>query len=109
MHELAIAESIIEIAVEAAGEAKVTRVVVEVGKLAAVVPSALRFCFDLASQDTPVAGAELALVELPGHARCRRCGAELTLDVAWGQCACGSGELDWLGGSELRVKSIEVA
>jgi hydrogenase nickel incorporation protein HypA/HybF len=41
-------------------------VVVEIGALAAVLPDALTFSFELASDGTSAAGAELSIVELAG-------------------------------------------
>jgi hydrogenase nickel incorporation protein HypA/HybF len=108
VHELAIARQIVDIALESSGGARVRRIVVEVGKLSAVLPDALRFCFDLATEDTAAAGAALEIVETPGRARCRGCGAEIELDRPFGTCACGATELDWLAGDQLRVTAMEV-
>lgn len=65
MHELGIAQAIVDIAAESSGGARVLRVVVEVGKLAAVLPDALRFSFDVASEGTLVEGAALEIIERP--------------------------------------------
>src|SRR5262249_39320975 len=92
----------------ALGMGHVTRVVMEIGKLSAVLPDAVRFCFDLCSEGTVVAGAELEIVELPGRARCRECGGEMTLEQPFGRCDCGSTDLEWLSGEELRIKEFEV-
>jgi hydrogenase nickel incorporation protein HypA/HybF len=109
MHELSITEEIIAIVAEHARGAKVTRVVLEIGKLSAVLPDAVRFCFDLCSQGTVADGAVLEILETPGRARCRACGAEVSLDRPYGQCGCGGTDLEWLSGEELRVKEMEVA
>ena len=45
---------------------RVVRVVVEVGELAAALPDALRFSFDVASEGTPVEGAALDIISTPG-------------------------------------------
>jgi hydrogenase nickel incorporation protein HypA/HybF len=66
MHELGLALEIVEIVTRRAAGAKVRRVVVEVGALAAVLPDALAFSFQLASDGTSAAGAELSIVELGG-------------------------------------------
>jgi hydrogenase nickel incorporation protein HypA/HybF len=66
MHELGIAQQIIDIARQGSGDARITRVVVSVGKLTAVLPDALRFCFDLATDDTPMKGALLEIREVAG-------------------------------------------
>jgi hydrogenase nickel incorporation protein HypA/HybF len=108
MHELGITQEIIAIAAEHSGGAKILRVVVEIGKLSAILPDAVRFCFELCREGTSAEGAELEIIETPGRARCRQCGAELQLEQPFGRCACGCSELDWLSGEELRVKQIEV-
>jgi hydrogenase nickel incorporation protein HypA/HybF len=108
VHELAIVEDIIMSVCEASNGARITRVVVEIGRLTAVLPDAVRFCFELASDGTPAEGATLEIIETPGRARCRACSAELTLDRPFGRCACGGTELDWLAGDELRIQSMEV-
>jgi hydrogenase nickel incorporation protein HypA/HybF len=66
MHELAIVEDVIDRVSERAGGARVVRVVLEIGRLTAVLPDAVRFCFDLASEGTAAAGARLDIVETPG-------------------------------------------
>jgi len=109
MHELGIAQQIVEIAVEGSGGARIRRIVLEVGQLAAVLPEALRFCFEAASEGTEAEGAALEIVEVPGRARCRACGAELALARPFGRCGCGGTDLDWSSGEELRVRELEVA
>jgi hydrogenase nickel incorporation protein HypA/HybF len=109
MHELGIAQAIVEQVSERAQGARVLRVVLEVGKLAVVLPDALQFCFDLAAQETPVAGAVLEIIEVPGRARCRECGGAVQLERPFGRCECGSTSLEWLSGEELIIKEFEVA
>lgn len=108
MHEVGITMEIVAIAAERAGAARVRRVVVEIGRLTAVLPDAVRFCFDACAEGTAVAGASLEIVEIPGRARCRACGGELALDRPFGVCACGNTDLEWLAGEELRVTRVEV-
>jgi hydrogenase nickel incorporation protein HypA/HybF len=66
MHEVGITEEIIDIALRHAASAKVRRIIVEIGSETAVLPDAVRFCFDLCAEGTPVEGAELEIVELTG-------------------------------------------
>ena len=65
MHELGIAQEVVALVAEHA-QGKVTRVVLEIGKLSAILPDAVRFCFDLCSEGTVVAGAQLEIIEIPG-------------------------------------------
>jgi hydrogenase nickel incorporation protein HypA/HybF len=109
MHELGIAEQIVAIAAERSGGARVSRVVVQVGKLAAVLPDALLFCFDAATEGTPLEGARLEIEEVDGRGRCRGCAGDVVLSRPWARCACGSDDVEWLSGDELRVRAMEVA
>ncbi len=70
MHELSIATAIVDACAERAGGARVLRVRLEIGQLAAVMPDALRFCFDVCAQGTPLEGAELDIIEIPGRGAC---------------------------------------
>jgi hydrogenase nickel incorporation protein HypA/HybF len=67
MHELALMESLVETVVENVGNAKVASVRLEVGRLAAVVPDSLRFCFDVCARGTSLEGAVLEIIEMTGH------------------------------------------
>ena len=109
MHELAIAQEIVELACERCPDGRIARIVVAVGKLSTVLPDALRFCFDEVTRETAAEGARLEIVETPGRARCRACGAGVELERPFGRCVCRSTDLEWLSGEELEVRDVEVA
>jgi hydrogenase nickel incorporation protein HypA/HybF len=114
MHEMGIALQIIDIAAASVPPelraARIARVNLRIGKLAAVVPDSLRFCFSIASRDTALEGAELAIEELPVAARCRECGETWTLEEPAFSCRrCAGGSLEVLSGRELDIVSIEIA
>jgi hydrogenase nickel incorporation protein HypA/HybF len=108
MHELGLTQEIIEIVKEAARERKVKRVVLEIGKLSCVLPDAVQFCFDLCAEGTVAEGAELEIIQPSGVGRCRRCKETFPLDSALAYCVCGSLDIEWISGEELRVKSVEL-
>ena len=109
MHELAIAESLAEIAERHAAGRRVTRIEVHVGHLRQVVPAALEFAFELVAQGTALDGAELALVEVPVAVWCRSCGAESRPDGFPLTCrACGGWDFAVTAGDELRVESLDL-
>jgi len=109
MHELSLAESIVDIAVRHARGRRVTRVEVAVGHLRQVVPAALEFAFELVAQGTAVEGAELVLDEVPGAGLCGTCGVESRLDSFPLLCrSCGSSDLEIVAGEELLVESLDV-
>ncbi len=108
MHELGITHQVVEIVCRRAEGRRVKRVVLEIGKLTVVLPDAVRFCFDLCCEGTEAAGAALEIVEISACARCRACQTDITRDQPFGMCACGSCDLEWLSGDELRVREIEI-
>jgi hydrogenase nickel incorporation protein HypA/HybF len=66
VHELALTDGVVQMVRERLGEQRVVRVRLAVGADAAVVPDALRFCFEVCTQGTSLDGAALEIVEVPG-------------------------------------------
>ncbi|WAL69307.1 hydrogenase maturation nickel metallochaperone HypA [Amycolatopsis cynarae] len=108
MHELSITQSVVEAIAERMGEAEVTAVCLEIGRLSGVVPDAVRFCFDVVCAGTRLEGARLDIVEPEGRARCRACGEEFGMPDPIPLCPCGSADVEIVGGRQLRIKSVEV-
>lgn len=108
MHEMSITQSIVAIVAEQAGSRKVVRVTLEIGKLSALMPEAIRFCFDIVAEGSPLAGAALDIIEIPGRANCLDCGATISLNEVYGRCPCGSWRLDRISGDEMNIKSMEL-
>ncbi len=108
MHELAITQSIVDTVTARTGAAKVSVVTVRVGRLSGVIPDAMRFCFELVTESTPLAGARLDVEEPEGRGRCRSCGADVVLPDMILLCSCGSADVEVTAGRELAVASVEV-
>jgi len=108
MHELGITRSVVAICAENSNGARVLRVTLEIGKLSAIMPDAVRFCFDICASGTVVEGATLEILETPGLAKCKSCGSNVELRQIVGRCFCGSNDLQIIAGEELKVKEIEV-
>ena len=109
MHEISIAESIVEISARHANGRRVTKVYLKVGHLRQIVPSALAFSFELVAHGTSVEGAQLEMEEIPVKGKCRKCSAESRLESFPLQCkACGASDLWILEGEELYVESLEL-
>lgn len=109
MHELSIAQAIVDVAARHAGESRVAHVYVRVGHLRQVVPSALEFSFELCAHGTLVEGACLELEQVPVAVTCRSCAAESEPDgfpLACGACAALA--VDVVAGEELQVESLEL-
>lgn len=113
MHEMAIAESLLEIVLDESGRhgiTRVNRIQLQVGALAAVVPAALTFCFDLISRDSIAVGAVLAIETVPVVVRCPECKELFEVDNQFYVCPqCGPipAGLDLTSGRELTLLSIE--
>lgn len=108
MHEMAITQSVIEACSAEAGGERVIRVVLEIGCLCALLPDAVRFCYDVCAQGTPLEGSALEILTIPGRARCQDCGSDLELHDCLALCPCGSANLACTGGDELRIKEMEM-
>jgi len=108
VHELSIAQSVLDAVCSRAAGRTVHSVRMQVGALTAVVPQALRFCWALAAEGTVADGARLEIDERPATARCRECGVETTTTDPILLCPCGSADLDVTAGRELQIVSMEV-
>ena len=109
MHELALTESVLHAIRQRLGDTRVVRVRLEIGRLMAVMPEALRFAFDTCTQGTPLGGARLEIDEIDARGRCRACAREALFDGAIPLCACGSADIELFAGRELHIKEVEVA
>ena len=111
MHELALTQGIVDLVTQVGrreGLHRVSRVVVEVGAAAAVLPDALTFCFDIVAADSIARGAELVLETVELRGVCLTCGAEFAAATIASPCSgCGAHGPRWLSGRELRVKSLD--
>jgi hydrogenase nickel incorporation protein HypA/HybF len=109
MHEMPLAEGILEVALQAADGQPVRRIRVRAGALQRVVQDSLQFCFELAAADTPAAEALLDVTILPAHLRCRRCHAESDLMAPPFLCgACSDPDVQYVSGDELLVDGVEL-
>ena len=108
MHELALTQSIVEIVAQHAGDGRVRRVTLKVGKLSCVMPDAIRFCFDVVAAGTALEGARLEIIEVPALGQCRVCGEEFVRETLWAICPCGSSDFEPRAGQELLVKEYEL-
>jgi len=114
MHEMGVAMQIVEIAAASIPGnltgTRVEKVNLKVGKLSAIVPDSLQFCFEVVSKDTALEGARLHITEIPVQAACNVCRNEWTIEQPAFSCpACNSGDITLLSGRELDIESIELA
>ena len=109
---MAIARNIVNIAIAAAekeGAKKITKVNVVAGELRGIVQEQLTFCFGLMVVNTIARGAYLDLEIVPVTGKCKNCGETFVVkDYCYICPKCNSEDTQILGGTELRVKDIDV-
>ncbi len=112
MHEVALAQGIVEIVSELALRERFSRVRVvrvEVGVLANVMPEALAAGFEAAALGTKAQGARLDLLPCPGRAWCLACSVDVEAPSRLATCPhCNGSQLIVSSGEQLRVLDLEV-
>ena len=112
MHEMSLAEGVLQILEDASRTQdfrRVKTVWLEIGRLSSVEPEAMRFCFDAVTRGSLADGARLEIVDVPGSGRCLACGAQVEIAAIYDPCPrCGDYPVQPTGGTEMRVKELEV-
>lgn len=112
MHEMSLAEGIrqiIDAQAAAHGFQRVTALRLEIGRFAGVEKPALEFALDVVLRGSAAEGAGVEMIDLPGRALCYDCGETVEIADRLDPCPlCGSGKIMPEGGSEMRIKDMEV-
>lgn len=112
MHELAITEGIIGLAIPAAEKAGAKRILeihLKIGALSDVFPECIQDCLEQVTKGTMAEGVKLVVSEIPVKILCRDCLAESTIDKKERQCPhCGSRNFRVTEGREYYVESLKV-
>ena len=111
MHELAIAESLLQIVLEEGRRhnlEKVNVVRLQIGVLSNVVPEALTFSFEMVRQNTIASEAVLEIEMLPIVAHCSACGHRFEVEKNVFLCTrCGEPTLELISGRELSLVNLD--
>lgn len=112
MHELSLAQSLMDQVLSAAraqSATRVLRVVVVIGPYSGVEKTAFEFAFPLAAEGTPAEGAELIIENASATIECTLCHASGPADPVQLACPrCGSDRVDIKGGHDFVVREIEL-
>lgn len=112
MHELAVTQSMLNLALEhaeGAGAQRITRINLAIGELSGIVDESVQFYFDFVSKGTLAEGAQLTFERMPACFRCRACGHEFVLqDGNWACPVCQAWGGEFVAGREFYMESIEV-
>ena len=119
MHELSMANSVLEVILEKAAEEKATKIheiTIEIGELLFLNPEQFQFCMELVTEKTIAEGAKLTIKVKPSKIRCKSCGKEFIWESSPDDyivfpvlaCECGSKDLEIVEGRELNIVSIRI-
>jgi len=112
MHELGIAQSIMQIVLSEAERArarKVLNVTVKVGELAGVLPDSLTFCFNLLAKSTIAEHAALTIEKIPVRGYCSECQSKFIIEDNRYWCTtCGNKQIELISGRELQIGQLEI-
>ena len=112
MHEMSIAQSLIDIINEemVKNNASVLRTVrLNVGEMSAVVPDSLEFCFSILTAKTPLEGVRLIMDIVPLKGYCRECEDTFKIENYLFVCpSCGNGQVETIEGKDLSIVEMEV-
>jgi len=113
MHELAIAQSIIDAVGEKASMCNATRIKsvrLRIGEASGIFTDSLAFSFEmLASFDPVLDGARLLIDEVPHRAHCRHCNRVFAVAHFITQCpTCQTWDTEVVSGDELQILDMEI-
>ena len=113
MHELAVTQSILDIALrhaEQAGAQRILAVNLVIGDLTGFVDDSIQFYFAFLSEDTVAQDARLNFQRVAPRARCQECGIDYAPPNSrlWTCPECGALGGEIIAGREFSVASIEI-
>jgi hydrogenase nickel incorporation protein HypA/HybF len=113
MHELYLAQSIINIVQDYAAKqhfCKVNSISLSFGRLSCIESKSLQFAFEVQTKDTPAENASLDLKILPAVIHCFSCAKDLEVETYTAICPnCKGEEVILTGGTEeLQILEMDV-
>jgi hydrogenase nickel incorporation protein HypA/HybF len=111
MHELTIAQSIIEIAEQYSAESgieSIEEIDIEIGELSGVVKEALEFALETSVKGTVLEMAKYNFINIHGKAVCNDCNKNFEMHSLLDLCpVCGGINRKITDGKQLRIKSLK--
>ena len=109
---MSLAEGVLQLIEDSARQqnfSSVSTVWLEIGELSGVEVEAMKFCFDAVTRDSVAQGARLEIITLPGTGWCMACALSVPMSEVFGECPhCGGHQMQVTGGTEMRLKELEV-
>ena len=110
MHEMSVAESLVETIIKEAQKINATplKAVISCGMLNPINDEVMQFAFEVVTRETVCEGMELEIVHIPWRAVCRDCGEKFDFDVYSPKCGkCDSTSMDMEEDAPLQLDEIE--
>ena len=83
--------------------------IVKIGKLVAVVPDSLQFCYEALTTGTHLENSELEINIIPILGECNDCGKSFEVESYFFTCPfCESSSVKITQGQELNISELEV-
>ena len=112
MHELSVAQNIIDIVKENVPEkdyVNVKSVLLEVGEYSGIISDSLQFCFDAIKLETPFQNAKMEIKNIPFILFCNKCKTKTTNTLGIRLCEkCGGFDTKIISGTDLRIIEVEL-
>jgi hydrogenase nickel incorporation protein HypA/HybF len=112
MHELAITENILEIALthaEQANATKISNIYLVIGQFSSVLDESVQFYWDIISEGTIAQGAKLQFKRIVAVLSCNDCGEQFTDSNNFFECPnCKSNQITILQGEEFFLEAIDI-
>ena len=112
MHELAVTESILEIALKharQAGASRVSDIYLVIGKLSSIIDDSVQFYWEMIAEGSICDHARLHFQSIPARMKCNQCGLEFEMLDRLNPCPdCASIQLTIIAGEEFFVESIAI-
>jgi hydrogenase nickel incorporation protein HypA/HybF len=113
MHELAVTESILDIASRhgrEAGANKVTDIYIVIGQISSVIDDSVKFYWDMICDDTICEGSNLHFQRIPAEILCLDCQNSFGIETSLTPCPeCNSANIKLIAGDEFQLESIEIS
>jgi hydrogenase nickel incorporation protein HypA/HybF len=112
VHELAVTESLLEIALRYGNQAEATRITdlhIVIGQLSSIIDNSVQFYWDIVAKETIAEGATLHFKRLPVKFQCLDCKTVFLMAENQYDCTnCHSQKLRIISGDEFLLEFIEV-
>ena len=112
MHELSVAQNIVEIIQQHVPESEWERVAavrLKVGAVAGLVPESLEFSFQAMTSESLLSHAQLEIESIPFRIHCNACDMTAENELGFTVCSkCGGADTKILSGLEMYITEIEI-